>query len=124
DAPAGQPGGGVHGADPGERRVPGGGSRGCRRRRGDGARARRKGVPVMAATTAIEAQTPVRPARFTHTLAAEWTKLFSLRSTYITLVLGVVLSVGMTALVSVATGSTFDEWNEADQAQFEPIMFS
>ena len=68
--------------------------------------------------------TTVRPARFTDTFASEWSKLFSLRSTYITIALGVVLSLGMTALVSLAVGSTFDEWQPADQAEFEPIMFS
>jgi ABC-2 type transport system permease protein len=74
----------------------------------------------MATATAQAA----RPARFADTLASEWSKLFSVRSTYIMLALGIVLSIGMTALVSLAVGSTFDDWNAAEQADFEPIMFS
>jgi len=54
-----------------------------------------------------------RPSRFPDTLASEWSKLFTQRSTYITLALGVVLSIGMTALISLAVGSTFDEWQPA-----------
>ncbi|MEX2373504.1 MAG: hypothetical protein WD800_06840, partial [Dehalococcoidia bacterium] len=74
----------------------------------------------QATTTSVAGIAP-RPARFTDTLASEWAKLFSLRSTYITLALGLVLSVGMTALISLAVGSTFDDWAPADQAEFEPI---
>lgn len=66
----------------------------------------------------------VRPTRFTDTLASEWSKLFSVRSTYIMLALGLVLSIGTTALVALAVGSTYDDWNPAEQADFEPIMFS
>lgn len=61
---------------------------------------------------------------FMNTLSSEWTKLLSLRSTYIMLILSVVLSVGLTALVAFVTGSTFDEWPAPDQAQFEPTLFS
>jgi ABC-2 type transport system permease protein len=74
-------------------------------------------------TTAASAST-ARAARFTDTLASEWSKLFSLRSTYIMLALGLLLSFGMTALVASTVGSTFDDWAPGDQAAFEPIMFS
>jgi ABC-2 type transport system permease protein len=62
----------------------------------------------------------VRPARFAHTLAAEWSKLAALRSTYFILGLGLVLSIGTTALVSLALGSTQDTWS----ADFSPITTS
>ncbi len=78
----------------------------------------------MTAMTIDRTGAAARPARFTDTLASEWSKIFSVRSTYIMIALTLLLSVGMTALVSLAVGSTFDEWNPADQAQFEPIMFS
>lgn len=78
----------------------------------------------MATTTVPQGRIAVRPARFTDTLASEWAKLFSVRSTYIMLALGLLLSIGMTALVSLAVGSTYDDWAPADQAAFEPIMFS
>ncbi|MCK9486003.1 MAG: ABC transporter permease [Dehalococcoidia bacterium] len=78
----------------------------------------------MTATTLPEARVAARSARFSDTLASEWAKIFSARSTYVTLLLGLGLSLGMTALVSLAVGSTFEEWTASDQATFEPIMFS
>lgn len=74
-----------------------------------------------AATTTPQA---MAAAGLMATVRSEWTKLFTVRSTYITLALGIVLSIGMTALVSLATGTTFDDWNARDQADFEPTMFS
>ncbi|MEX2582509.1 MAG: ABC transporter permease [Gemmatimonadota bacterium] len=59
-------------------------------------------------------------AGLSDTLAAEWIKLTTLRSTYITLGLGVALSIAMTALVSVAVGSTQDEL----PADLAPATFS
>lgn len=80
----------------------------------------------MTATTAtgFRSSVPVKEPGFGATLASEWTKLISLRSTYITLGIAIFLSIGMTALISLAVGTTFDEWTPADQASFEPIMFS
>lgn len=65
-----------------------------------------------------------RATKFTDTVASEWVKLTTLRSTYLTLGLGVVLSVVMSALVSAAVGSTFDSWSASRQAQFQPILLS
>jgi ABC-2 type transport system permease protein len=78
----------------------------------------------MAIASALQSNETPRAVRFGDTLASEWMKLTSLRSTYITLGLGLILSIGMSALVSLAVGSTFDDWNAEDQAEFEPIMFS
>jgi ABC-2 type transport system permease protein len=50
--------------------------------------------------------------------------MVSTRSTYIMLGIAVVLAIGMTALVSLAVGSTYGDWTEADRASFEPISFS
>jgi ABC-2 type transport system permease protein len=61
---------------------------------------------TMASAAAVKS---IRRVRFIDTLAAEWLKLITLRSTYVTLGLGVTLSIAMTALVSVAVGSTQDE---------------
>ena len=71
--------------------------------------------------TSAPAQSTVR---FIDTLAAEWLKLTSLRSTYITLGLGFVLSLVATGLTALAFGSTFDGWSETQQATFEPITFA
>ena len=45
--------------------------------------------------------TPATPTiPFTSTLASEWTKLVTVRSTWITLALAAVLSIGATALIA------------------------
>ena len=71
-------------------------------------------------TTPLAASATFRRANFFNTLAAEWTKLATLRSTYITLGLGVVLSIGTTALATLALGGTQDDWS----ADFSPITTS
>jgi ABC-2 type transport system permease protein len=77
------------------------------------------------ATTLDRSTTRQRPTvGFGATLASEWTKMISTRSTYIMLGLAVLLAVGMSALVALAVGSTYDDWNASDRASFEPITFS
>ena len=58
---------------------------------------------------------------FGATLASEWTKLTSLRSARITLLLGVVLGVGSTALLDWAVLATWHEWPAEERAAFLPI---
>jgi ABC-2 type transport system permease protein len=58
------------------------------------------------------------------TVRSEWTKLWSARAPKRNLILGIVLSIGMTALIALAIGSTYDEWTAAQRADYEPIMFS
>ena len=65
-----------------------------------------------------------REVSFRDTLASEWIKLKTLRSTYITLGLGFSLSVAATGLFAMAVGNTYDGWSEAQQASFEPLMFA
>jgi len=77
-------------------------------------------IATMTATTPLAAHASARPASFANTLAAEWSKLASLRSTYITLGLGVVLSIATTALTTLALGSTQESW----AADFNPITTS
>jgi ABC-2 type transport system permease protein len=64
------------------------------------------------------------PVGFGATLASEWTKMFSTRSTYVMLGLAIVLSFAMTALLSLAIGSTWDDASASARADFEPITFS
>jgi hypothetical protein len=71
-------------------------------------------------TAPFAARASARPAGFWNALAAEWSKLAALRSTYLTLGLGLVLSVGTTALASLALGSTRDDWSP----DFSPITTS
>ncbi len=73
---------------------------------------------MMSSTAAVASSVP--RVRFIDTLASEWFKLTTLRSTYVTLGLGVMLSIAMTALVSLAVGSTQDEL----PADLAPATFS
>lgn len=65
----------------------------------------------------------VSPPGFAATLASEWTKIISVRSTWITLALAFILSIGTTALISLVVGLTFDDWAPQEQATFDPITF-
>jgi ABC-2 type transport system permease protein len=58
---------------------------------------------------------------FTATLRSEWTKLVSLRSTKLLVVLGVVLGIVMTGLLAWVAGMTYDKWDAAGRREFEPI---
>lgn len=57
--------------------------------------------------TAIWSPPAATPARFSHVLRSEWTKLRTLRSTFFTLLVAVVLVVGMGALVSFEASSHY-----------------
>jgi ABC-2 type transport system permease protein len=58
---------------------------------------------------------------FGATLGSEWTKLTSLRSVRVTLLLGIVLGVGSTALLGWAVLATWSGWSAEDRAAFSPI---
>lgn len=73
---------------------------------------------------AIDPTRPTQAVPFTATLASEWAKLVTLRSTWITLALAAILSTGVTALVAWVTGWSWNEWTEIDRAAFDPIEFS
>lgn len=79
---------------------------------------------VTADVTRSEGARSTARVPFTATLASEWTKLVTVRSTWITLALAAVLSVGATALLSWITGWSWREWSEADRARFNPIELS
>ncbi|OAI42321.1 hypothetical protein AYO38_11525 [bacterium SCGC AG-212-C10] len=57
---------------------------------------------------------------FTNALRSEWFKLATLRSTHLTLGLGLLLSLATSAVVCVALGSTQDDWSP----DFSPITTS
>ncbi len=80
---------------------------------------------AASAATLDRSTTRKRPTvGFGATLASEWTKLVSTRSTYLLVGLAIVLSIGLTALASVAIGSTWSGWSASDRESFEPITFS
>lgn len=64
------------------------------------------------------------PPGFGATLASEWLKLRTSRGPMRNLALGAVLGIGLSALLALAVGATFDEWSVADQLEFDPVLFS
>lgn len=58
---------------------------------------------------------------FAATLRSEWLKLVSLRSTRVTIALGVLLGIALTALLAWIAGMTYDKWDAAGRREFEPI---
>lgn len=79
---------------------------------------------TMTNTAALTSSAMDRPATFMNTLTSEWVKLTTLRSTFITLGAGVVLSIAMTAAVALAVGSTWDDWSLERQTQFAPVLMT
>jgi hypothetical protein len=61
------------------------------------------------------------------TLVSEWTKLRSVRSTWIIAGLAVVLSIGFSAAIALVMGLTsepLDTWSEADRVMSDPVFSS
>ena len=61
---------------------------------------------------------------FGSVLASEWTKLRSVRSTWIIIVLAITLSIGFSALIALVQGVTFDDWSPQEQTVFDPLINS
>lgn len=59
---------------------------------------------------------------FLATLNSEWTKLRSLRSTWIVVSLAIGLSIGFSALIALTSGLTHDSWNDEVRAAFDPVL--
>lgn len=62
--------------------------------------------------------------RFTNTLHAEWVKLRSVRSTWLTLATLFVVGLGITALTSFAGGEGYAELSPADRQEWDPTNLS
>jgi ABC-2 type transport system permease protein len=80
----------------------------------------------MTTATTTARRTAASGARggFSATLASEWTKITSLRSTLIMVLLGIGLGVGITALLSAVVGGTWGDLSAEDQADFDPVLGS
>ena len=77
----------------------------------------------MSTATEFAGPAPARigpPLRVT--VAAEWMKLRAMRSTWVIATVGVVLGIGVSSLLALAVGATWDEWSPADRAEFDPIV--
>jgi len=55
-------------------------------------------------------------------LISEWTKLRSLRSTWIVVSLAIGLSIGFSALIALTSGLTHDSWNDDVREVFDPVL--
>lgn len=74
--------------------------------------------------TAVESGSTVDilpPVGFGATLASEWTKLVSLRSARVTLLVGTLVGIGLTALLESVVLGTWDDWPAADRASFDLV---
>ncbi len=83
-------------------------------------------MQALTTEAALDRTTTSAPSTvgFGATLRSEWTKFVSTRTNWISMVLAVVLSAGLTALIAWSIGFTFKDWSAADKASFEPITFS
>ena len=77
-------------------------------------------MQATAETTRLEVPAASRPG-FAATLAAEWVKVASLRSTWISLAIAGVLALLLAALLANIVGVTWDDWSPEDRATFEPV---
>lgn len=60
--------------------------------------------------------------RFGAALTSEWTKLRSVRSTWIIVSLAIGLSIGFSALIALTSGLTHDSWNDTVREAFDPVL--
>jgi ABC-2 type transport system permease protein len=83
----------------------------------------------MAATTQSQPMLTALPpasgrAGFRGTLASEFTKIRSVRSTYWTLLVLLVVSVGIGAAITAGTAASWSHTGPADRATFDPTWAS
>ncbi|HEX2313006.1 MAG TPA: ABC transporter permease subunit [Thermomonospora sp.] len=80
----------------------------------------------------MTATTPERPAAsvgsgkatFGNVLASEWTKIRTVKSTFWTLLAGIVVSIGLSVLIALGVTSSYDQLSAEDKAQFDTAAFS
>jgi ABC-2 type transport system permease protein len=77
-------------------------------------------APTTSPAPAAREVPAVRRATFADTLAAEWTKLRSLRSTWYTIGGGAAASIAMATLICLGTASRWDRMTPKEIAQFDP----
>lgn len=78
---------------------------------------------------AVESSASARPRQatpvpLTATIRSEWTKISTVRSTWIIAIATVVLSVTISALVCWAIGYSWNEWPEDERDSFDPLLMS
>ncbi|MFB4315166.1 hypothetical protein [Actinomadura sp. 21ATH] len=76
------------------------------------------------ATTAAGAPATGRKVGFTHSLSAEWIKLRSLRSTWCTLAVLMLVGLGITFLAMSSAGEEYAELTAAERRSWDPVELS
>ncbi|MEV4255774.1 ABC transporter permease subunit [Spirillospora sp. NPDC049652] len=64
-----------------------------------------------------------RPARFTDAVAAEWIKIRTVRSTFWTLLAGIVVTVGLSVLLAWFFVSAYDQLSTRERFRFDPTAY-
>lgn len=62
-------------------------------------------------------------ASFGNVLGSEWTKIRTVKSTFWTLLAGIIVSIGLSALIAWAFASSYDQMDAEDKAKFDPAAF-
>ena len=79
-------------------------------------------MTAMTASTIGATSNTGKDPGFGALLQSEWTKLRSLRSTWIVVALAIGLSIGFSALIALTSGLTHDSWNDQVRAAFDPVL--
>lgn len=74
--------------------------------------------------TATSAPATAAPRIFGDVLRSEWTKLRTVRSTYWGVLAAIAVGVGLSAAISAANVSAYDQMTPADKATFDPASLS
>jgi ABC-2 type transport system permease protein len=79
---------------------------------------------MITTTASTQHVTGSRDPGFGAQLQSEWTKLRSVRSTWIMTGLAIGLSIGFSAAVALVMGLTFDSWGAVEQTTFDSVRNS
>lgn len=77
---------------------------------------------MSATTVSTRSVTSSAEPGFGSLLQSEWTKLRSLRATWIVVALAIGLSIGFSALIALTSGLTHNSWNAEVRAEFDPDL--
>ena len=83
-------------------------------------------MTATASPTAVDGGRPadIRPARFGDVVRSEWTKLRTVRSTWVTLAVTAVLAIGVGALIAAAASGHYGSASVSDKAKWDPASIS
>jgi ABC-2 type transport system permease protein len=77
---------------------------------------------MTATTVSTNRVTSTTEPGFGAALSSEWTKLRSVRTTWIVVSLGIGLSIGFSALIALVSGLTHDSWGNDVREAFDPVL--